>query len=256
LTEWFWRRWGAFTGKSSIRSSRQQAEFILTSVQSPRTDPGFRRWENLTLKTDADASGCDYTKSLNERFHGTTCFEPGVYGYQQHLWYAALDCETDVFTNHPGGTCEDSSMRPGFWYGNGVIPAIRQEANRIGIVYHIPDEHPVNFTHAYFPAAKFTETIITDNWLFGRKKNGYLALWCSVSMEAASDWLFDCEFRSYGNNVAYYCICEKAGSFNSIDDFIKAVKAAPPVFDSEAKSLTAGGLTVVFTESLDRTQYI
>lgn len=243
------------TGNAQICLNKQ-AEFILTSVQSPRTDPGFQRWENLTLKADADTSSCDYTKSLNERFHGTTCFEPGVYGYQQHLWYAALDCETDVFTNHPGGTCEGSPMRPGFWYGNGVIPAIRQEENRIGIVYRIPDEHPVHFTHAYFPTVKFTETVITENWLFGRKKDGYLALWCSVSMEPAADWLFDCEYRSYGSNIAYYCICEKAGRFKNMEDFINAVKAVPPVFNLEEGCLTADGLTVVFTESHDRTQYI
>lgn len=243
------------TGNARICLNKQ-AEYILTSVQSPRTDPDFRRWENLTLKADARPGSCAYTKSLNERFHGTTCFEPGVYGYQQHLWYAALDCETDVFTNHPGGTCEDSSMRPGFWYGNGVIPAIRQEENRIGIVYRIPDDHPIHFTHAYFPAAKFTETVITDHWLFGRKKEGFLALWCSAAMEAASDWLFGCEYRSYGDQVAYYCICEKAGRFSGMDAFIKAVKAAPPVFEPVSGSLTAGNMTVVFTESDDQTQYI
>lgn len=243
------------TGNALICLNKQ-AEYCLTSVRSPRTDPGFVRWENLTLRADADTSCCAYTKSLNERFHGTTCFEPGVYGYQQHLWYAALDCETDVFTNHPGGTCEASSLRPGYWYGSGVIPAILQDENRIGIVYHIPDVHPVHFTHAYFPTVKFSETVITDHWLFGRKKDGYLALWCSVLMEAASDWLFDCEFRSYGDDVAYYCICEKAAGFKNMADFINTVKAAPPLFDPRSRTLTARGLTVVFTENHDRTQYI
>ncbi|MGL5435215.1 MAG: hypothetical protein ACRDBO_07415, partial [Lachnospiraceae bacterium] len=253
------------TGNALVYLDKQK-DYCMTSVQSPRQDEGFKRWENVTLKESADAGGrinvqthhstCEYTKSLNERFHGTTCFEPGVYGYQQHMWYAALDNETDVFTNHPGGSCENSSMRPGFWYGNGVMPAVCQKDNEIGIIYHIPGDHPIHFTHAYFPVVKFDETMIESQWLFGKKDNGYLALWCSLSMEPAADRLFGCEFRSYGDDVAYYCICESGDLYTDFTDFIHQVKKKAPTFDMDAKSLQAGLIFLCFTESADETQYI
>lgn len=75
------------TGNALIRLEKNEA-YCLTSVQSPRQDNGFVRWENLILEEDekqVDKSSHEYTKSLNERFHGTTCYEPGVYGYQQHM---------------------------------------------------------------------------------------------------------------------------------------------------------------------------
>ncbi len=141
------------TGNALIRLEKNE-DYCMTSVQSPRKDKGFKRWENLTLleeSQEVDKNSHEYTKSLNERFHGTTCFEPGVYGYQQHIWSCALDSETQVFANHPGGTCDSSQMRPGYWYGNGVMPAVRQEKGILGAIYVIPEEHPIHFTHVYWP---------------------------------------------------------------------------------------------------------
>ena len=246
----------SYTTGNALICLDKKREYCLTSVQSPRMDEGFSRWRNLTLSADADTTTCEYTKSLNERFHGTTCFEPGVYGYQQHMWYAALNNETDVFTNHPGASCESSPMRPGYWYGNGVMPAIVQQAGRIGIVYHIPDEHPLHFTHAYFPAAKFDEAVIEEHWLFGRKKDGYLALWCNRRMEAHADQLFGCEFRSYGDDIAYYCYCDKTAEYENMAAFIRAAKAAAPSFRKDTKTLETVDLSLTYQACEDQTQYI
>lgn len=243
------------TGNALIRLKKTK-DYCITSVQSPRKDPDFRRWENLTLNPHADSSTFDYTKSLNERFHGTTCFEPGVYGYQQHMWYAALDKETDIFTNHPGGTCDSSSMRPGFWYGNGVMPALTQEGHMLGVVYHIPEEHPIHFTHAYFPTPKFQEIIIREHWLFCRQKEGFAALWCSGVMECADDQLFDCEYRTYGSDIAYFCVCGSSQNFKSLEEFAVYADSFRPEFKEEDRTLTAGSLRVIFLENHDETQYI
>lgn len=243
------------TGNALIRLKKTPA-YCMTSVQSPRQDEEFKRWRNLTLDPDSDTSTCEYTKSLNERFHGTTCFEPGVYGYQQHMWYAALDKETDLFTNHPGGTCDSSSMRPGYWYGNGVMPSLAQEENFLGAVYHIPEEHPIHFTHAYFPAPKFSETIISDHWLSGRKADGFAALWCSGMLEPVDDQLFECEYRTYGDDIAYFCVCAGRQDFKSLEEFTAYAKDLHPNFDAQQRILTAGPLKVRFTNNNDRTQYI
>ena len=76
-----------YSSGNALITLKKDRDFCLTSVQSPRTD-GVARWMNITLG-DADYEGEPihlYTKSFNERFHGTTFFEPGVYGYQQHMW--------------------------------------------------------------------------------------------------------------------------------------------------------------------------
>lgn len=243
------------TGNAMIRLEKND-HYCMTSVQSPRLDEGFKRWTNLTLIEETepvDKKTHEYTKSLNERFHGTTCFEPGVYGYQQHMWSAALDNEAEVFTNHPGGTCDSSQMRPGYWFGNGVMPAIRQENGVLGVVYVIPKEHPIHFTHAFWPGVKFEKTVAEDHWLFGEKDGGYLALWCSEPMKVHQDQIFDCEYRSYGDEIAYCCIGSGDGD---LEAFMKRCKEMNPAYDKEKKTLKAGDLEVVYEKREDVTQYI
>lgn len=243
------------TGNALIYLKKTE-DYCLTSVQSPRQDKEPRRWKNLTLDPGADPSSYEYTKSLNERFHGTTCFEPGVYGYQQHMWYAALDKETGIFTNHPGGTCDSTSMRPGYWSGNGMMPALLQKEHMLLAVYHISHSHPIHFTHAYVPVPKFDEIKTGKHWITGKKGNAYAALWCSGEMEEKDDQLFDCEYRTYGDDIAYFYVCGSGKEFRSMEDFEAYAKGLDPVFHKEDRRLTAAGLALRFTNSHDMTQYI
>lgn len=209
------------TGNALIKLEKNPF-YCLTSVQSPRMDEGFKRWNNLTLSTgEVDKTTHEYTKSLNERFHGTTCFEPGTYGYQQHMWSAALDAETHIFVNHPGGTCDSSQMRPGYWYGNGVMPAVRQENGILCANYQIPENYPIHFTHVFWPEVKFDETRHSEHWLYGKKGDGFVAIWCSERLQPHNDQVMDCEYRSYGNDISYLCICTGTDSCKNLDDFIK-----------------------------------
>ncbi len=147
-------------------------------------------------------------------------------------------------------------MRPGYWFGNGVMPALAQEGNLLGAVYHIPEEHPIHFTHAYFPSPKFSETIISGNWLFGSKAGGFVALWCSSTLEPVDDQLFECEYRTYGDDIAYFCVCGGNQEFKSLAQFSAYAENLRPVFDKKQRILTAGPLKVEFTNNNDKTQYI
>ncbi len=136
------------------------------------------------------------------------------------------------------------------------MPALAQKGNLLGAVYHIPKDHPIHFTHAYFPAPKFQETRIQDHWLLGRKKNGFAALWCSGVMEPVDDQLFDCEYRTYGDDMAYFCVCGSSHDFKSLDEFAVYAESLQPEFNEKDRVLTAGGLLVRFMENHDKTQYI
>lgn len=246
------------TGNALIRLEKNR-NYCMTSVQSPRQDKGFVRWENLTLLEEVktvDKGSHEYTKSLNERFHGTTCFEPGVYGYQQHLWSAALDSETEVFTNHPGGTCDSSEMRPGYWYGNGVMPAISQGDGVLLAVYVIPKEHPIHFTHVFWPGVKFDRMEAEESWLFGQKGSGYTALWCSGALKPHDDQLFSCEYRCSGDEMAYCCICGGREEFETLESFMEYAKSMNPVFEKETRTVRAAGRALAYDARDDRTQYI
>ena len=170
------------TGNARIVLEKRE-DWCLTSVASPR-EP-FTRWDNKTLQSDADTASHSDTKSFNERFHGTTCFQPGIYGYQQHMWHAALDGEAAVFINHPGSSSEEGDMRPGYWHGNGVMPRAETAGRPAGD--DLP--HPRGASPALYPSLLpgvpvLRETVSDGPWIFLRKGQGYIALWSSKPYEA------------------------------------------------------------------------
>lgn len=245
-----------YSSGNALIMLKKERDYCLTSVQSPRTD-GVERWKNITLG-DTDYEGKPihlYTKSFNERFHGTTFFEPGVYGYQQHMWSAALSNETIVFVNHPGGTHDSSSMRPGYWFGNGILPALRQEGAMLATIHRISDAHPIRFTHVFFPKAKFDSVEREGRWVFARKGQGLLALWCSRELVAHNDELADCELRAYSSDHAYVCVVGSIKEEGSFEAFQNRMKALEPHYAQS--TLTLEGKPFLYYEHADdETQFV
>lgn len=230
-------------------------DYMLTSVQSPRNGEP-RVWENIYGREDALKGSFSYVKSLNECFHGTTQFQPGVFGYQQHMWYAALDPAAVIFVNHPGGSCETSSTRPGYWFGNGIMPALKQVKNVLYGIYQIPESHPIPFTHVYWPQSRFEEQLTEDGWIAGRAGSGYVALWCSETLTPYADQLFDCEYRAESRNTAYVCVCGSQSQFLTLRDFLNDCKERTPVYDKESGKLQAGNDSVIYERYENLTQYV
>ncbi|WP_338553186.1 hypothetical protein [Paenibacillus sp. KS-LC4] len=244
------------TGNAWVKLSKQP-DYMLTSVQSPRYDANPSFWQNISFDESVDTESGDYVKSFNERFHGTSRFEPGVYGYQQHMWYAALDNDTVLYTNHPGELADDGGMRPGYWYGNGIMPAVKQQGSTLGAIYEIGEDHPVAFTHLFFPEAKFDAFVQDGQWLFGKKGSGYAAIWCSERMVPHHDRLFHCEYRAYSRRNAYFCKLGSAEEFGNWEQFKAACRSLAPAFNSEALKLTAADdYELSFVRSSNKTQYV
>lgn len=233
----------------------KQKDYMLTSVQSPRTDGISRVWENIADR-EGDTGTFSYVKSLNECFHGTTQFEPGVFGYQQHMWYVALGPDTVAFVNHPGGSSESCSVRPGYWYGNGIMPALKQKKNSLYAIYQIPEIYPISFTHLYWPKNRFDEEIREGHWIAGRKNDGMTVIWCSEILIPYDDMLAECELRAYSRNAAYYVVCAGRGEYESLNHFLRTCQEKNPVYDKEKGILTAGGETLIYRCYENKTQYI
>ena len=234
----------------------KSAHSLLTSVCSPRDEADVEGTRAEKEEKEAAERENDAVKRLNERFHGTTTFRPGVYGYQQHMWYAALSAACVAFVNHPGSTVDLDGLRPGYWYGNGVMPALRQRKNLLLAVYSIPQEHPVSFTHLYWPARHFETCMQEGPWLFGKRGAGYLALWCSRPMTPYDDVLATCEYRCEGREAAYVCVCGEEARFGSFDAFQTFCRELRPVFAEQQRTLQAGPHTLAYRRYEDATQFV
>ncbi len=205
------------TGRAWVTTKKTKG-YMLTSVASPRKEP-------LDEFSDKET---EYYKTLlmNEWFHGTSNFVPGEYGYQQHLWYAAISNKCYTFVNHPGTEKDFGGMRPDYWFGNGVFPAILQEGSTLYTYFDIPDAHPTKFTHAYWPSFAMDDEANDGNFKFARVGESYMALWCSNSLELNNaDGVQDCDFRAYGDTCAWVARVGTKEEFGSFANFMEEFKA-------------------------------
>lgn len=248
------------TGNAAVVLEKNE-DYCLTSVESPRQGE-WKRWENIRQAAGDQQNTHLFTKSLNECFHGTSCFAPGVYGYQQHMWYGALSGEAVIFANHPGSWSEESDMRPGYWYGNGVMPALKQEKGVLGAIYQIPDDHPVHFTHVYCPEGRFDRVIAEERWIFLQKDGGYLGLWCSRKLEPCDSMIFGCELRAWGSDTAYLCLCGRSSERGSLESFAAWARAWEPEYSEADGCLKAADpengrkFMLQYEAERDDTQYL
>ncbi len=244
------------TGRTQVNLCKNK-NYILTSVNSPANVP-VKTWQNVYGNKNIRHDSYLFTKSMNECFHGTSHFRPGVLGYQQHLWTAALSKECTVFVNHPGTDVDGGGMRPGYWYGNGVTPAIKQEKNVLGAIYLIPKNNPISFTHVFWPSVHFDKTLHEDGYLVGKSANGYIGIWCSEPLTPYNESVLqNCEYRCYSTEAAYVCICAKDNEAASLTEFLTLFKTMKPCYNKGAKTLSINEKPFIkYTVYDDETQYV
>ena len=217
-----------YTFPSDLEDCMRQKGMFYTKVEGTRIQTF--KGENFMLT------------SLPLEYVDGECFgkyKPGSIGYQQHLSYATVGGACHVYPQHPGLSYDGSSIRPGYWFGNGIFPAQKQWDNLIGYVFPLIDDHPICYTHLYFPSRCFDEWEQDGSWLFGRHGEGYVAVWCSRKLT-----LFDgdvtqgCDFRAEKGAAAYFTALGDSSENGSFEEFKKYAKDFSPKFDTESLVLT------------------
>ena len=214
-------------------------------------------------------------------------YRPGCFGQQYHAWQATLSEDAVVFTTNPG-----NEPRPGrswvdgdlYWNGGVTMPRSAQQGaaviNLYAPQYAAPTGPPLDafgylpYTHAYFPTERFDEVRQQGGWTFGRKGDGYVALWSwrptewrthdpAVTFTNGLTQPFDLVARGGANNV-WISEVGTADRWGSFDAFVSAVGAAPVTvqdlgasvdgvshgFDVSYGSPTEGSLTFSWTGPL------
>ncbi|HVJ95509.1 MAG TPA: hypothetical protein VNC41_01605, partial [Acidimicrobiia bacterium] len=78
------------------------------------------------------------------------------------------------------------------WTGSGSMPRSAQHKNVSISIYNPQFDKPgpplerfsyLDYTHAYFPTEKFDEVVRDGHWTFGRKDNGFVALYSGLTPE-------------------------------------------------------------------------
>lgn len=199
----------------------------------PRFDLRHGRWDVSTL-TRRTPDGM-LSAALDHR--------PGEIGIQEHLWQATLGPEAVVFTTHPGNSQEHESARPNFWAGSARLPRVAMADDSVVCVYNLSLGGGLGLTHAYFPAAVFSEYTLDGSWAFARADKGYVALWGDGDLRLTETGPHAAqELRSAGRGSTWACRVGGAASSRSFEEFCRTTRGrAPRVVQERVVWETAAG---------------
>jgi hypothetical protein len=178
-------------------------------------------------------------------------YHPAWWSAQTIMWTATLDDEAFVFTSYPsdlGGT--SGQELAGEWIGS-WLPRVTLYEN-VGVVQYRTMPVPLaddylssDHTHAYFPRGRFDEVIQVGGWPFGRKGDGYVALYS----EHATSWAEDNDYELIAEGETNTWIVEMGSTeeSGSFDAFVAAIAAAavevgdPVRYESPSQGLVEVG---------------
>jgi hypothetical protein len=148
---------------------------------------------------------------------------------QQHVWQATLSPDAVVFTNHPLNAHVENDLRPNYWSGNGILPRVAQWKETLIAIYRLPTDDWMGWTHAYFPITAFDEFEMRDGWVFGRKGEGYVALWAAngLTLQERGLWAYR-ELRSPGLHNVWLCQMGRHAEDGTFANFMAATIARKP----------------------------
>ena len=153
----------------------------------------------------------------------------GVRGDLHPLW---------VPGNMPPGHAGD--LRPGYWQGHPQSPRSYGAGRAAFIIYRLPADASLPWTHLYFPRAAFDEIIHDGHWIFARKGDGYAAIWTSTPgiWTTTGAWA-DRELKipaPCNGTVAFVGDRQLDGAF---DAFIVRARSLAPTWDRANAALSA-----------------
>ncbi len=155
-------------------------------------------------------------------------YRAGQVGFQQHAWQATLDLDACVWTTAPGFPGRDG---PGTWTGSSSLPLVAQVEDVAVILYNPPTVQRLIFspeTHAWFPRAGFDEVRSRGPWTFGRKGDGYVALYSAEPTVWTTGGPYaDKELRAGGYRNVWICQVGCQAEDGPFDAFVQAIERAP-----------------------------
>lgn len=175
---------------------------------------GFEQHVNLYLYKNADVL-----------LSTAVGFKPYQPGYQEHIVQATIDKCAQVFVNHPGESQPYGSGRPNFWAGNGVLPMAMQYRNLSILHYLIPEEHRIDYTHAYIPLSEFKQYLGESHAMVLEKDGGYIGVRTMNRLEIQQDG--PCrhrEFISRGRENVWVLMVARKRDYPGLEAFLEEMK--------------------------------
>jgi hypothetical protein len=152
-------------------------------------------------------------------------FHPGEKGSQEDVFHLLFSPDAQMWINHPGELALHGSARPSYWSGSGYLPRVNQYRAFASVVFNVPEDHPVPFTHMYLPTQEFAKVVQQGKWVFALAKNGgMLAVFNSFGLQEQRDGQnAGREFISQGRRSIYLVRCAVMNNELTFDRFMERI---------------------------------
>ncbi len=161
----------------------------------------------------------------------------GYWAAQTQMWQATLDNSAYVLTSFPGKMDElEAGLEFGDQWIGGWLPRVTLHRH-VGVIQYRKDSVPLlddyltaDYLHAFFPKSGFDEIVEVDNWVFGRKGDGFVAL----GSQHPVYWVEENEYelRTDVTENAWVVELGSTDEWEGFDDFVGGVSGAPLSFDN------------------------
>jgi hypothetical protein len=236
-----WWAMGAFAHPWVIETTRD-----LAAAWNLRNSPLFKKLGNPRLAALSPWLEGNLAGALNSQVNKITYRTPdyvlantqdwrkGQRGWQQQVWQATLGPYAVVFAHNP-----DSLEEGSYWSSQGRLPRSAQFRNILVALYDLPtnrglfETSHLNFTHAYFPKWAFDEVREVPapgggGWIFGRKGEGYIALYCHLPYQWQTQGPYaNQEIIALGRQNVWLVQMGRAAVDGEFSQFVQAVSSAP-----------------------------
>jgi len=186
-------------------------------------------------------------RSPDAMLSSVVSYRKGQVGFQQHAWQATLDQDACVFTTAPGYPGRDG---PGDWTGSGSLPRVVQVQGALVALYNPAIGQKALFassTHAWFPRAHFDEVLDLGPWTFGRKGDGYVALYSNLPATWTTSGPFaQQEWKAPGERNIWICQVGRAAEDGNFADFVARITGATLTVVGTGNRAQADRLSVAF----------
>ncbi len=216
---------------------------VLYCLSDYRPDPELKKYvdwgeeESLIFKnTQGKNNFVDLYLYKNRDYLITSAldFKPAKNGYQEHINQLTIDAEALCWINHPGENVRIGFGRPSYWAGNGYLPKVVQYKNVQFLLFDIEAEHPVNFTHAYFPTYAFDEYLKKDNYYFARKDNAFFVTTAANKIKLVEEGINQGrELKSIGRKNSWLIRAANKNEFKSFKNFIDQISVSKLAINAE-----------------------
>ncbi|MFO7798080.1 MAG: hypothetical protein ACQERB_08790 [Promethearchaeati archaeon] len=183
--------------------------------------------KDITQGVSLETANTYTYKTPYYQLSGVQDHQKGMNGLQELIWQACLDGNATIFTSSPSALSASDQKFTSGWkpratlYENvGIIQYDRRAQSLIlELVQEFLGEK--SYTHAYFPRWAFNEWNKSNNWVFGRRNDSFVALYSNNPTE----WKSNYELRAEGKKNAWIVELGSVDddAFDSYEDFIAKI---------------------------------